>query len=820
MPFNTALSGIRAANSDLKITGNNIANASTTGFKSSRAEFGDVYATTILGSGVNTIGGGVRLQAVSQQFSQGNISFTENELDLAISGAGFFILKQGGDSFYTRAGTFGLDKDGYIVNNTNGRLQGFGADINGVIGGVVSDMRISTGNQPPRQTTLVESALNLNANAPVLQRSGTTITTNGNAIAVTQVGLQTATTSTANSAAFVLPGGGFDFNANTITMDIQLAGASSGNNGTVSITLNTANGVPANINNFNDLRTLEGVINGQIFSPTLPQTPIDVLAVAVDDGGGNYHLEFQALQDGEASQVTITNASANAGTLGLAAAIGAGTIQDNSGTAAVDNGYPLQSIDIVGPTQTITYTSAAGQTASSIASEMNGLAGVSATATTQARLLAAGYLNASGNMVLTLNNVSLNANDLASLATEINNLSTSTLPGVSAALDATTGDLVITSNIGDDLRFTMSSTDDGDTVEVQGNAAVPSQTLEADPNSDGVGAGNSVAASNGIVVGGEIDLILDEGYTINNPNPPAIGLYSPFTPTSFQPFVINQFDPADQGTYNHATSVTIYDSLGNSHVMTQYFVRQNYNPNDPTTSPNHWLMYMQIDGEDVGDPNTTLPPPGNVAPTRASFNLRFNSNGALDPLLSDDVLVSNWIPLDQNGNPNGAQGPLNRLQGGALPIVTPPTNSNFEVSMLGTSQFGSAFAVNNVDQNGYATGRLSGIDLDGEGVLFARFTNGEAQILGQLAIADFANVQGLQPAGDTMWAENFQSGIPQIGTPGTAALGVINAGALEDSNVDLSEQLVNLIIAQRNFQASAKTIETADAVTQTIINLR
>ncbi len=820
MPFNTALSGIRAANSDLKITGNNIANASTTGFKSSRAEFGDVYATTILGSGVNTIGGGVRLQAVSQQFSQGNISFTENELDLAISGAGFFILNQGGDAFYTRAGTFGLDKDGYIVNNTNGRLQGFGADLNGVIGGVISDMRIRTGNQPPRQTTLVESALNLNANAPVLQRSGTTLTTDGNAIAVTQVGLQTATTSTASSANFPLPGAGFDFNANTITFDLQLSGASSGNNGTVSITLNTANGVPANINNFNDLRTLEGVINGQIFSPTLPQTPLDVLAVAVDDGGGNFHLEFQALQDGEPSQVTVTNASANAGTLGLAAAIGAGTIQDNSGTAAVDNGYPLQSIDVVGPNQTITYTSAAGQTASEIASEMNGLAGVSATATTQARLLAGGYLNASGNMVLSLNNVALNANDLASLATEINNLSTSTLPGISAALDATTGDLVITSNIGDDLYFTMTSTDDGDTIEVQGNSAVPSQTLEADPANNGIGAGNSLASVNGIVVGGEIDLVLDEGYTLNNPNPPAIGLFSPFTPTSFQPFVINQFDPSDQGTYNHSTSVTVYDSLGNNHVMTQYFVRQGFDPNDPTTSPNHWLMYVQIDGEDVGDPDTTLPPPGNVLPTRASYNLRFNSNGALDPLLSDDILISNWVPLDQNGAPNGAQGPLNRLQGGALPIVTPPTNSNFEVSMDGTSQFGSAFAVNNVDQNGYATGRLSGIDLDNEGVLFARFTNGEAQVLGQLAIADFANVQGLQPAGDTMWAENFESGIPQIGTPGTAALGVINAGALEDSNVDLSEQLVNLIIAQRNFQASAKTIETADAVTQTIINLR
>lgn len=820
MPFNIALSGIRAANADLKITGNNIANASTTGFKSSRAEFGDVYASTILGSGVNTIGGGVRLQSVSQQFSQGNISFTENELDLAISGSGFFIVNQGGDSLYTRAGTFGVDKNGYIVNNTNARLQGFGADVNGIVGGVLGDLQIQTGNQPPRQTTLVESALNLDANVPVLQRSGSSITTNGNSIAVTQIGLITPTTSTVPSATFALPGAGFDFNANTVTFDLQLAGATSGNNGTVSITLNTANGVPANINNFNDLRTLEGVINGQIFAPTIPQTPIDVLAVAVDDGGGNFHLEFQALQDGEPAQVTATNASANAAVIGLAAAIGAGTIQDNSGTPAVDNGYPLQSIDIIGPNQTITYNSAAGATASEIASEMNALAGVSAVASSTATLINSGYQNTAGNLVITLNNVQLTANDLASLETEINGLSSSSLPGITATLNPLNGDLVIDSSIGDDLRFTITSINDGDTIEVLGNPAVPSQTLEADPASNGVAVGNLDGALNGIVVGGEIDLILDEDYTLANPNPPAIGLYSPFTATSFQPFVINQFDPADQSTYNHSTSVNIYDSLGNSHIMTQYFVRQSYDPADPTTSPNHWLMYVQIDGQNVGDPNTILPPPGNIAPTEVSFNLRFTSNGALDPLLSENVLISNWVPLDSNGNPNGALAPLNILQGGALPVVEPPTSSNFEMDMSGTSQFGSDFAVNNVDQNGYSTGRLAGIDLDESGVLFARFTNGEAQVLGQLAIADFGNVQGLQPAGDTMWAENFESGIPQIGTPGTAALGVINAGALEDSNVDLSEQLVKLIIAQRNFQANSKTIETANAVTQTIINLR
>lgn len=1193
MPFNTALSGLNAANADLKITGNNIANASTVGFKASRAEFGDVYATTILGSGSNTIGSGVKLQNVSQQFTQGNVSFTENSLDLAISGSGFFVLDNGGDQAFTRAGTFGLDKDGFIVNNIGARLQGFAADVNGNIGGVLGDLQIQTGNQPPRQTTQVESTVNVDSTEDVLQRSGTTFVTDGNAIGVAQVGQLNDTASTLLSGTFTLPILN-DFTQDAITFDVTLAGASA-NNGTVSVTLDNANGMPPTITSFNDLRTLAGVINGQIFAPNNPaQSPVDVVATAVDDGGGNFHLEFQSLVSGESSQVSITGgnvattAQTSAGTVamtgtedfnaidpptaattaagttalaggenwgalgnatiqfvanglgpvtadfattvdgtggtpaavlaqiqtaidnaitaaaipGLSAGdvvaslngsnqvilstlatgsstsftmqaigaddvlgmtaqqgilynggdgasfdlsingavsqtvilsgitvagtptdtrnaiqaavdtavgagivnvqlnganqiylesvatgatntievtaisptsdvlgfsglvnqvarggddssvvglpIGAASIADSSGRPAVDNAYPTQTIDIVDPDgDTVTYTAADGNSAAQTASEMNSLSGVSATASTSATIL--NYNNVNGNSVIELNGVSLTSDNLAALETEINALTTSTLPGISAVYDATANSLAITSAVGDDLQFMLSSTDDGDSVEIQGVTSAPSQILEADPNNDGTatstvaqtssgtavltgaedwtllvpapsfdlsvdGAGfinvdlsginnpGSLAAMetalqgavdtaltangfnagdvdvvitggqvsfetaasgsarslrvagitgadvlglgglvgtlfqgsdgtnvvaegingnpNAINVGGSIDIVLDEGYTATNPTPPAIGLFGPFTATTFQPFVINQFDPNDQATYNHATSVTVFDSLGNSHVMTQYFVKQPYDPADPTTSPNHWLMYVLVDGQDVGDPDTTLPPPQNTQATRASYNVHFNQDGSLNTLLSDQILISNWDPLDANGQPNGALGPQNVLQGGTLPVPEPPVSSNFEIDLAGSTQFGSEFAVNDVDQNGFTTGRLSGIDIDDDGTLFARFTNGEAQVLAQIALADFPNDQGLQPVGDTMWAENFESGVPNISAPGTAALGVINSGALEESNVDLSEQLVNLIIAQRNFQANAKTIETADQTTQTIINLR
>lgn len=811
MPFDTALSGIRAASSDLSITGNNIANASTTGFKSSRAEFGDVYATSVLGGGNNPVGSGVRLQSVSQRFTQGSVAFTENELDLAVNGNGFFVVRSQGEQFYTRAGAFGMDNEGFVTSNTGARLQGFPADQNGNITGLQNDLRIETANLAPRATTLVETMVNLDSAEDVLQSVGTAFRTEGNAIAVARAGLQENTTTNLPTANFALP---VDFTNNqTVSFSVALAN-SSGNNGSVNVTLNTASGVPSEIRNFNDLRTLAGAINAQIFQPTAPATPIDVIATAVDVGGGQYRLEFSSLQSGEASQIEI-NDLGGANRLGLPA-----NDISTPGIAAVGNGYPQQSIDFVDPRgNVVTYTSAAGASAATIGSEINALTGVSATATTAMRMLFGEYRNNNGNLEVTLNGVTLAGSNLESLGRSINGLSSSTLPGITAELDPTTGDLLVSSSVGDNLRVSISG-DDGDAVGIVGNTNATPEVLEVDTDGQLNHPSASAAGGNAVVIGGTLDIVLAEGYSARNATPPSIGLFGSLTPAAFTEVVLNEFDPADKATYNHATSMKIYDSLGNEHVLTQYFVRQEYDPNDPATQPNHWVMYVQVDGRDVGDPDTTQPPPQNTLPTRAGYNLRFNEDGSLNRAFSDQVLISNWTPRDANGELNGALGPQNTLSGGTINIPSPPTSSNFVVDLTGTTQFGSAFSVDDVDQNGYTTGRLSGLNIDKGGIIFARFTNGESQVLGQVILADFANNQGLQPVGDSMWAENYESGPPNIGTPGTAALGAIQAGALEESNVDLSEELVRLIIAQRNFQASAKTIETANQVTQTVINLR
>ncbi|MEM1433109.1 MAG: flagellar hook-basal body complex protein, partial [Pseudomonadota bacterium] len=212
MAFNIALSGLSAASSDLRITGNNIANSSTVGFKSSRAEFADVYASSLLGAGSNQVGSGVKLANISQQFDQGTISFTNNSLDLAIDGSGFFVLSDAGARTYTRAGAFGLDESGFLVSANGNRVQGFTANDNGNLSGIQGDLRVNPSNLAPNRTGLVEASVNLDARSQVLSQLGTTVSTNGSAVGVANLGLPNSTPTTLNTLG---PPAAFDYSVNT-----------------------------------------------------------------------------------------------------------------------------------------------------------------------------------------------------------------------------------------------------------------------------------------------------------------------------------------------------------------------------------------------------------------------------------------------------------------------------------------------------------------------------------------------------------------------------------------------------------------------------
>jgi flagellar hook protein FlgE len=243
-------------------------------------------------------------------------------------------------------------------------------------------------------------------------------------------------------------------------------------------------------------------------------------------------------------------------------------------------------------------------------------------------------------------------------------------------------------------------------------------------------------------------------------------------PANAAPPLSAPFNAADPNSYNHATSLTLYDSLGAAHTGTLYFVK--------TATPNQWDAQLFIDGTAVGGAQT----------------LQYSNTG--------QIIV-----------PANGQLPF--------PAYTPATGAapmNITVDLALSTQFGGNFGVNSVTQNGFTTGRLIGIDIDETGVVQARYTNGRAQPLGQVAIANFSNVQGLQQLGNTQWAETFSSGQALRGQAGNSGFGLVQSGALESSNIDITEELVKMITSQRNFQANAQMISTADSITQTIINIR
>ncbi|WP_126453743.1 flagellar hook protein FlgE [Sulfuriflexus mobilis] len=527
MPFRTALSGLNAASSELRIIGHNVANSSTVGFKKSRAEFADVFASSALGVSSNAIGTGVRVAAVSQQFSQGNVGFTDNNLDLAINGQGFFIFNDNGISSYSRAGQLGVDREGYVVNTGGSRLTVFQADPAGNVTGGLGDLQLDTSDIAPNPTSLVDLALNLDSSAAIPGAATTTDITLG------------GTTLDTNDSPYTSPG--------------------------FTLYDNDGLGVPAS-----------------------------TLLFTYTGGGALWDVE---LRPGGAATVPPT----------IQTGVDIGT------DTALLNWDPDGS-------------------------------------------------GAQLNIPITID---------------------------------TTG--------------------------------LTSQTVAA-------AASNTTASS-----------------------------------TQTQ----GPFDATNANTYNSSTSLEVFDSLGASHLATTYYRK--------TDVPNQWQSYMFVDGTQVNGPEV----------------LEFSPQGTIiTPVAPSQVTVAPFNP-----------------GGGAA-------NLGITLDYADTTQYGSGFSVNALVQDGFTTGRLSGIDVSTTGVITSRFTNGQSRTLGQVALANFANPQGLRQLGGTTWSESFDSGAALVSAAGSGSLGVIQSGALEGSNVDLTEQLVGMITAQRNFQANAQVITTADTITQTIINIR
>ncbi len=242
-------------------------------------------------------------------------------------------------------------------------------------------------------------------------------------------------------------------------------------------------------------------------------------------------------------------------------------------------------------------------------------------------------------------------------------------------------------------------------------------------------------------------------------------------------------DFSDPRTYNNATSLMVYDDLGQDVALTYYFQK---------SATSVWNVFVTANGTPIN---------GTLAAPVASTTINFPANGGTPTAPVGTVTLD--IPASANAV-------------GAQTLAIP----GVQLDLSGATQYGTGFGVTNLSQNGYAPGQLTGISIEANGIVMARYSNGQSNPAGQIELATFRNPQGLQPQGGNVWARGFASGDPILGVAGEGNLGVLQSGALEESNVDLTAELVNMITAQRVYQANAQTIKTQDQVLQTLVNLR
>lgn len=265
------------------------------------------------------------------------------------------------------------------------------------------------------------------------------------------------------------------------------------------------------------------------------------------------------------------------------------------------------------------------------------------------------------------------------------------------------------------------------------------------------------------------------------------------------------FDPEVSSTYNSSTSVVVYDSLGQSHTATYYFCKDGVNS---TTSQTVWNVVIMMEDKN-GDKRNILTDDDGKA---KAFKLVFNDNGEL---IGTGKIDDTGLVVDKQ-NFEVTSGKLTGFVGtGASGEQT----ITFKFPQEQITQYSSSFAVNSLTQDGSTVGQLTGIDIDDGGLVSATYSNGSTNMLGKIALAKFSNPQGLTQIGDTCWKESLSSGEAVAGIPGVGTLGTIKNSSLESSNVDLSSSLVDLISAQRNYQANSKALEAASNIMQTILNV-
>jgi len=725
--FNTAVTGIKATTTALDVTGNNIANASTAGFKSTRAEFSDIYSTQVVGAGSqNVAGAGVLISDLSQDFSGGTIEFTNSNLDLAVNGSGFFQLSDGNNGFtYTRAGAFELDKEGFIVSKNGKYLRGYGLDAQGNQE-PLKNLKVEEKESPPHPTENINLSVNLEPDAELGERADYYSRTNTNSYAYTTT-IET-----------------YDSLGNT-----------------QSVKFNYVEQKPQK-----EVYTFVLGTAGQIEIP--------------DANGGNYQLT-----------IDTTAVTGNAMVLpGLAA----GEAPLVSPALSLDG---ASTVTVLDPTTTA------------------GAAAIEAIQTANPAIDAQSmrfYTNAAGDTVVTF---------------ETN------------AKHNGVGDLVVRDHGGTTDLVPANQTSDGNQPLVDAGEEVRI-TFNAAAFAHATTAGGLTAETT-INIGG-VDIVLPEEMVIDEAGTKIVrefeedikaanpGIDSVTYDEATNELVIrwrpDVGDVADSdfsvsanttgAAYAAASAVFDVNQAGAGTSYDVTFDAANKRDGD-NSYQGVYRVYAYLNDEvllDMGKPQDPGEAPNATGTEPGPILLEFSpNNGALlsvngQPVRDTDNVPNLTILGADLANPDDAlvDGDIDNLRGVQLDIS-------------GSTRWNSPTIVKTQAQDGYAKGDLIGVSFDERGYMVAAYSNGQRKDIGIVALATFESQSGLQPAGDTEWVPTLDSGQANLNPPGTGLNGSIRSGALEQSNVDLSAELVKLIEFQRNYQANSKTLETLNTVTQSILQI-
>ncbi|MDO8930979.1 MAG: flagellar hook-basal body complex protein, partial [Rhodocyclaceae bacterium] len=693
MGFQQGLSGLNLSSKALDAIGNNVANSNTVGFKSARANFADVYAASLAGGGASQVGIGGAVTNIAQQFTQGNVTSTSNTLDLAVNGQGMYRMSNSGNITYTRNGQFQLDKNGFIVNGAGLRLTGYAADATGaIVPGNFVDLQMSNTNIAPAATTSSQVQLNLDsrATAPTSMTHGT----------ITGSAVPASLNITAANNSFQIQVDGSP-SAGPVTIDIPIATYSTA--AALSQAVQTAINTNPTIAAQNTLVDVTLNTGGQLVitsrsSGTLGSqglgSAVSLSAVAGDTGLTN-------LMGATPTAVAGTDSFSGTNTLSYTGST-AQTVYDSLGnghnltmyfakTAQANTWQMYTSLDGTFTGNNVTTPATAGT-----------LAGTSFTANAN--------VNSGGNMSFTVDGVTqtvtIPANagyTVGTLATALQTALNTAFPGPApaptASVSAASGHIVVTSGTGGGSS----------SVTVAAGAAVPALTAAgvfpgALPPAAGVFSANYSA--NSADLGGTMNI---DGTQITIP----AGVW---TTASGYPSV----DPNDIGA---AFQTAIDQAFGTGHyTVTQAagLLTIDGNPGGHAAvvadgSP-QTLALSSVFGTNV--PTATAGSATSTSLVPTATVLAFTPAGAL----------STSMPLDLTYTlTNGATSPL-----------------DFSLDLTGTSQYGLAFGVNQLLQDGYTSGRLSGISVSADGIIQGRYSNGKSRNMGQLVLANFNNANGLQ----------------------------------------------------------------------------